>query len=131
MWQLAHCAVTTTWVWFHLVGFQPLVPWQLKQFVEPRLARRAFNDLELPDCHLGFHHSLVVFDHGLPGGSSRMGTRAVQVVFASARSTADRVMMERIKKIPDPLKWTVVSSDHDVMTTARIEQEYVVARPSP
>lgn len=63
---------------------------------------------------------LVVFDHGLPGGNSRMGTRAVQVVFASARSTADRVMMERIKKIPDPFKWTVVSSDHDVMTTARL-----------
>ena len=37
--------------------------YELKQFVEPRLARRAVNDLELPDCHLGFHSSLVVFDH--------------------------------------------------------------------
>ncbi len=36
---------------------------ELKQFVEPRLSRRAINDLELPDCHLGFHASLVVFDH--------------------------------------------------------------------
>lgn len=62
---------------------------------------------------------LVVFDHGLPGGTSRMSTRSVQVVFASARSTADRVMMERIKKIPDPLNWTVVTSDRDVMAVAR------------
>ncbi len=63
---------------------------------------------------------LVVFDHGLPGGSSRMSTRSVQVVFASGRSSADRVMMERIRKIPDPLNWTVVTSDHDVMNTARL-----------
>ncbi len=62
---------------------------------------------------------LVVFDYGLPGGSSRMSTRSVQVVFASGRSTADRVMMERINKIPDPRGWVVVSSDNDVMATAR------------
>ena len=62
---------------------------------------------------------VVVFDHGLPGGSSRMSSRSVQVVFASGRSTADRVMMERIKKIPDPINWTVVSSDRDVMLMAR------------
>ena len=37
----------------------------LKNFVEPKLRRRAANDLELPDCHLGFYNSLVVFDHQL------------------------------------------------------------------
>ncbi len=37
--------------------------YELNQFLEPRLARRAVNDLELPDCHLGFHASVVVFDH--------------------------------------------------------------------
>lgn len=62
---------------------------------------------------------VVVFDKGLPGGSSRMSTRAVQVVFASGRSSADRVMIERIGKIPDPRNWVVVSSDHDVQATAR------------
>ncbi|MFO1328939.1 MAG: hypothetical protein U1F56_16390 [Rubrivivax sp.] len=35
MWQVAHCAVTVTCVWFHLVGVQPLVAWQLKQLVAP------------------------------------------------------------------------------------------------
>jgi hypothetical protein len=62
---------------------------------------------------------VVVFDHGLPGGTSRMSTRDVQVVFASQRSTADRVMIERIGKIPDPVQWIVVSSDNDVLGAAR------------
>lgn len=39
--------------------------YDLKNFVEPQLPRRAVNDLELPDCHVGFHDSLVVFDHRL------------------------------------------------------------------
>jgi para-aminobenzoate synthetase component 1 len=40
--------------------------YDLKNFVEPKLPRRAANDLELPDCHVGFYDSLVVFDHHLP-----------------------------------------------------------------
>ncbi|MCX6894514.1 MAG: chorismate-binding protein, partial [Verrucomicrobia bacterium] len=39
--------------------------YDLKNFVEPQLPRRAVNDLELPDCHVGFYDSLVVFDHQL------------------------------------------------------------------
>lgn len=39
--------------------------YDLKNFVEPRLSRRAINDLEIPDCHLGFYDSLVAFDHHL------------------------------------------------------------------
>ena len=35
MWQLAHWAVTVTWVWFHFVGVQPDTLWQLKQLVLP------------------------------------------------------------------------------------------------
>lgn len=37
--------------------------YDLKNFVEPRLTRAAVNDLELPDCDVGFYESLVVFDH--------------------------------------------------------------------
>ena len=37
--------------------------YDLKNFVEPRLPRRAVNDLPLPDCAVGFYASLVVFDH--------------------------------------------------------------------
>src|SRR5206468_871482 len=39
--------------------------YDLKNFVEPKLPRRAVDDLELPDCHAGFYDSLVVFDHRL------------------------------------------------------------------
>ena len=39
--------------------------YDLKNFTEPKLPRRAVNDLELPDCHVGFYDSLVVFDHHL------------------------------------------------------------------
>ena len=39
--------------------------YDLKNFVEAKLPRRAINDLELPDCHVGFYDSLVVFDHRL------------------------------------------------------------------
>jgi para-aminobenzoate synthetase component 1 len=39
--------------------------YDLKNFVEPTLTRRAVPDLELPDCHVGFYSSLVVFDHEL------------------------------------------------------------------
>ncbi|HEV2209812.1 MAG TPA: aminodeoxychorismate synthase component I [Verrucomicrobiae bacterium] len=37
--------------------------YELKNFLEPKLSRRASPDLELPDCHLGFYSSLVIFDH--------------------------------------------------------------------
>jgi para-aminobenzoate synthetase component 1 len=60
--------------------------YDLRNFVEPRLPRRAGNDLELPDCHVGFYDSLVVFDHqlgktwivstGLAADGSRSESRA-------------------------------------------------------
>jgi para-aminobenzoate synthetase component 1 len=39
--------------------------YDLKNFVEPKLSSRALDDLELPDCQVGFYDSLVVFDHHL------------------------------------------------------------------
>jgi para-aminobenzoate synthetase component 1 len=60
--------------------------YDLKNFTEPKLPRRAANDLELPDCHVGFYDSVVVFDHrlgkvsiistGLDADGSRSETRA-------------------------------------------------------
>ncbi len=60
--------------------------YDLKNFTEPKLPRRAENDLELPDCHVGFYDSLVVFDHrlgkvviistGLNADGSRSETKA-------------------------------------------------------
>ena len=39
--------------------------YDLKNFVEPRLRTSAVNDLELPDCCVGFYDSLAIFDHHL------------------------------------------------------------------
>ncbi|MDB6057401.1 MAG: aminodeoxychorismate synthase, component [Verrucomicrobiales bacterium] len=39
--------------------------YDLKNFVEPKLPRTAVNDLELPDCNVGFYDTVVVFDHRL------------------------------------------------------------------
>ena len=64
----------------------------------------------------------VIFDHGLPGGKSSLSNRAVQVVFASMRSSADRVLRERMKKLPQSRGWTVVSSDEEVLGFARRRQ---------
>ena len=64
--------------------------YDLKNFVEPKLPRTAVNDLELPDCHVGFYDSVVVFDHrlsktwiistGLQADGSRVEAQARQRV---------------------------------------------------
>ena len=60
----------------------------LKNFVEPSLRSRTPNDLDLPDCCVGFYHSLAIFDHhlgktwlvatGLAADGSRTESRARQ-----------------------------------------------------
>ena len=62
--------------------------YDLKNFTEPKLSRHAVNDLELPDCHVGFYDSLVAFDHqlgkvfvvstGLDADGSRSEKRATE-----------------------------------------------------
>ena len=62
---------------------------------------------------------VVVFDHGVPGGTSRMSTRSVRVVFASPPASADQVIMRRIRNERSPKSWIVVSSDNEVLGEAR------------
>lgn len=71
---------------FPLGGAFGYFGYDLKNFTEPKLPRRAVNDLELPDCHVGFYDGLVVFDHqlgkvfivstGLDADGSRTESRA-------------------------------------------------------
>ncbi|MCB9458858.1 MAG: NYN domain-containing protein [Anaerolineaceae bacterium] len=64
---------------------------------------------------------VVIFDHGLPGGASRLSSSHVTVVFASAAATnADRIIMERIRETQDRKGWTVVSSDREVLDAAEL-----------
>jgi para-aminobenzoate synthetase component 1 len=63
--------------------------YDLKNFVEPKLPRRAINDLELPDCHVGFYDSLVVFDHRLAK------TWIVSTGLGSDGSRSERIAVQR------------------------------------
>jgi len=89
--------------------------YDLKNFVEPKLSRRAVNDLELPECHVGFYDSLVVFDHRLSKtwivstGLSADGSRNEQI----ARQRAEwwqRLLSSQIQSS----KFDVQSSMFDV-----------------
>jgi predicted RNA-binding protein with PIN domain len=62
---------------------------------------------------------VVVFDGGLPGGLSRdLSTASVQAVFAHGGTTADAIIMERLRRLPDPGNWIVVSADHEITDAA-------------
>jgi predicted RNA-binding protein with PIN domain len=62
----------------------------------------------------------VVFDRGLPGGRSRALSRGrVEVVFAPTGRNADMLLMERIRRARNPRGLTVVTSDREVIATAR------------
>lgn len=62
---------------------------------------------------------VVIFDQGITGGKSRMSTATVEVVFASARTNADRIMIERINATQNAAEWVVVSNDNEVLNAAR------------
>ncbi|MBN1873350.1 MAG: NYN domain-containing protein [Anaerolineae bacterium] len=64
---------------------------------------------------------IVVFDGGIPGGTSReLSTPDVHVVFAARQhSIADRIIKERLRSLPDAPNWTIVSSDREVLDSAR------------
>ena len=89
--------------------------YDLKNFTEPKLPRRAVNDLELPDCHVGFYDSLVVFDHqlgkvcivstGLNADGSRSEKRAKeQLEFWRTK------LSKTERRVSDPARdWTVAN----------------------
>jgi hypothetical protein len=63
---------------------------------------------------------VVIFDEGLPGGTSSLSTPSVKVVFAASRQTnADRIIRERIRLTRDVNGWIVVSSDNEILDEAR------------
>jgi uncharacterized protein len=66
--------------------------------------------------------AIVVFDGGLPGGPSpTLSSADVSVIFAARHHTnADRIIAERLKRLPDAPNWTVVSSDHEILDQTRM-----------
>jgi para-aminobenzoate synthetase component 1 len=74
--------------------------YDLKNFVEPKVSRRASNDLELPDSWLGFYDSLAVWDHALgkswilATGLAADGTRTEPRALAQCRQWERRLALE-------------------------------------
>jgi predicted RNA-binding protein with PIN domain len=60
----------------------------------------------------------VIFDHGLPGGASKLSGGGVQVVFASGSATADKLILHRVRRHKDPASLVVVSSDQEIARAA-------------
>ncbi len=62
----------------------------------------------------------VVFDRGLPGGTARdLSNSQVEVVFAHSGTSADRVIIARLRKARDRKGITVVSSDQNIVAEAQ------------
>jgi para-aminobenzoate synthetase component I len=111
--------------------------YELKNFVEPRLPRRAMDDLELPDCHAGFYDSLVVFDHLLDktwivstglraDGSSDAHQARSQLDFWRTRLAANA---ETTARAPVETSGTIFSnmSRADFIAKVRRAQAYITA----
>ncbi len=70
----------------------------------------------------------VFFDAGLPGGPSHeLSSGGVRVVFAHGGTDADRMIIARIRKAPDPGAVTVVSDDWQVRDAARQRRMHVIS----
>ncbi len=62
----------------------------------------------------------VVFDGGIPGGTSRlMSTPNLKVVFASAGVSADEIIIDRIYKAQNPNGLIVITSDNAIKREAK------------
>jgi para-aminobenzoate synthetase component 1 len=119
--------------------------YDLKNFTEPKLPRRAVNDLELPDCHVGFYDSLAVFDHqlgkvtvvstGLAADGSRSEKRAgerLEFWQAKLRSAAGCPGLEKDNCLPgaatiQPPSVSVASNQTRAQFLAAVEraQRYI------
>lgn len=79
-------------------------------------------------CFRHRRRATVIFDRGLPGGSSRrLSSSEVKVVFAPSGRTADGLIKSQLRRARDPAGLLVVSSDRAVQEAARRRGARVVA----
>jgi para-aminobenzoate synthetase component I len=88
--------------------------YDLKNYVEPKLSQRAVNDLDLPDCQVGFYDSLAVFDHQLgktwivATGLALYGSRTAAL--ATSQVEFWREFLDRPVSHPVPFSGTGISA---------------------
>ncbi len=68
----------------------------------------------------------VIFDHGLPGGPSKLSGGGVRVVFASTGTNADALIRRRLRRHRRPAELTVVTSDRELIDDAEARGAQVV-----
>jgi para-aminobenzoate synthetase component 1 len=98
---------------FPLGGCFGYLGYDLKNFVEPKLPRRAANDLELPDCGVGFYDSLVVFDHQLAK------TWIVSTGLDADGSRSERRAREKAEFWENRLGSDSLQTEHAIRSTSR------------
>lgn len=65
----------------------------------------------------------LFFDGGLPGGQEPyLSSPSVDVIFATVGITADELMINRIRRLPNPAECTLVSSDREVKRAAAMRK---------
>ena len=70
----------------------------------------------------------IIFDGGLPGGLSSLSNSDVTVIFASDRhTTADDLLLRRIRDEKNPGELSVVTSDQRIVNAARGRRMTVIA----
>ncbi len=62
---------------------------------------------------------VVVFDHGVYGHPADLNGYGVTCVFARSPRDADAELVRRIRSLPHPREWTLVTSDRAVAQAAR------------
>ncbi len=101
--------------------------YDLKHFVEPKLPRRAVNDLELPDCHVGFHDSLVVFDHRL--GKTWIVSTGLGVDGSRSEERAEERAQWWRERLEQPATREVISNSRSVIRVqSNVTRDAFIAR---
>jgi para-aminobenzoate synthetase component I len=113
--------------------------YDLKNFVEPKLPRHAVNDLELPDCHVGFYDNLVVFDHRLAKtwivstGLGADGSRSEKIALQRAEFWKEQLRDEsnlhpRGEVAPAALRLLSSSSSIEPTVTSNLTRDEFLSR---
>ena len=104
--------------------------YDLKNFVEAKLTRNAVNDLELPDCHVGFYDSLVVFDHRL--GKTWLIITGLDVDGSRSEASANHSAVwwqDKLEAMPEePSQPTSASQQPSSGITSNLTREQFISR---
>jgi len=80
-------------------------------------------------CMRHRRHCTILFDNGIVGGLSHLSNSLVTVIFARPGTTADSLIIERIRRTSDPASLTIVTSDRQIRAEAHRHKVPVVLSP--